>query len=162
MGLLVSPGAWRYVPRVRWLPVSVGVVIIAMALMSWRDVIFVITRGVNDSQTPSAFAIWWLQWMHWAVLALGVVAIATAATSRRDALASIAIVLAAGALWLAYWQLNPPEGTLTGRSTFGPPAWVCVLALTAAGIATAWRALRKPAATATRDAGFRSARQPSS
>jgi hypothetical protein len=76
--------------------VSVGVVIIAMALTSWRDVVFVITRGVSDSQTLSAFAIWWLQWMGWAVVALGVVAIATAATSRRDALASIAIVLAAG------------------------------------------------------------------
>ena len=62
----------------------VGVVVIAIALTSWRDVVFVITSGAGDSRTPSAFAVWWLQWMGWAVVALGALAIATATTSRRD------------------------------------------------------------------------------
>ena len=115
--------------------------------MTWHDVVYVVTGGAGDSQTPSAFATWWLQWTGWAVGALGVLAIATAATSRRNALASIALALAAGTLWLVYWQLNPPEGTLTGPPTFGAPAWVCAIAMAAAGIATAWRAWRPSTTT---------------
>jgi hypothetical protein len=127
---------------VRWLPSSIGVIIVTIVSTSWHDVIYVVARGAGDSQTPSAFATWSLVWTGWAVGALGVLAIATAATSRRDALVSIALALAAGTLWLVYWQLNPPQGTLTGPPTFGAPAWVCAVAMAAAAIATAWKAWR--------------------
>ncbi|MDA0161851.1 hypothetical protein OM076_16375 [Solirubrobacter ginsenosidimutans] len=112
---------------------------------------------LGDPGTPFGLDLAWEERLGDVTTVLGAVALLAAAFPRRAVAGVAAVVLAAGAVFVGAWVLDPPN--FTPPPAFAWPAYVAFVAPAIGALAAAWLALR-PRGEATAGRAARPARLP--